>query len=63
MVDRKIPCIICHGTGNVFRCLMNQKCITCDGLGYELYPQNNTQDTPKPLESGHNSSYMEGEKA
>lgn len=28
-----------------------------------LYPQNNTQDTPKPLESGHNSSYTQQEKA
>lgn len=32
-------------------------------VDYELYPQNNTQDTPKPSNSKHNSSYMEGEKA
>lgn len=29
----------------------------------ELYPQNNTQDTPKPLESTHNSSYTQEVKA
>lgn len=27
-----------------------------------LYPQNNTQDTPKPLESTSNSSYTSQEK-